>query len=83
MSDQIEYAITPQAVFEPETVVLYAYGIDNAQALAAEKQAETGKGWRIYARVAGHVGDSFPRSCAWVRYRLHSLGVLRYGDPLA
>lgn len=46
-----EFAVTPEAVFEPQTEVFYAYGLDEAQKLAAEKLAETGRGWRIYARV--------------------------------
>ena len=48
--NEIEYVVTPEAVFEPETVVLYAYGREAAAALAAEKFAETGHGWKIYAR---------------------------------
>jgi hypothetical protein len=48
---ETEYVVTPEAVFEPQTEVFYAYGLKNAQAMVEEKQAETGKGWRIYARV--------------------------------
>lgn len=50
MNEQ-EYIVTPEAVFEPETVALYAYGIDAARELAESKQAETGHGWKVYARV--------------------------------
>lgn len=50
--DQTEYVVTPEAVFEPETVVLYAYGLEAAESLALEKFAETGRGWRIYQRVS-------------------------------
>lgn len=49
----IEFVVTREAVFEPQTEVFYAYSMAEAEALAAEKQAETGSGWRIYARVGG------------------------------
>lgn len=49
--DEQEYAVTPEAVFEPQTEVFYAYGLDAAKALAADKLSETGKGWNVYARV--------------------------------
>lgn len=50
MNEQ-EYAITPEAVFEPQTEVYYAYGLEAAYKQRDQLQADTGKGWRIYARV--------------------------------
>ena len=49
--NQEEYLITPEAVFEVETLALYAYSLDEAKKLAAQKQEVTGKGWKIYRRV--------------------------------
>ena len=51
MNDRTEYLITPEAVFEPETQVFYAQGLEKAQELAAQKGEETGQHWRIYQRV--------------------------------
>lgn len=51
MEDQEQYLITPEAVFEPDTKVFYAQGLDKARELAAQKGQETGQHWRIYQRV--------------------------------
>lgn len=47
-----EYIIVPEADFEPATTAYYAYGLEAAKSLQAEKQTETGRGWKLYLRVA-------------------------------
>lgn len=51
-SEALQYAITPEGVFEPATEVYYAYGLEAAVKLAAEKFDQTGRGWHIFARVS-------------------------------
>lgn len=51
MEEKQEYLITPEAVFEVDTQVLYAQGYEQALDMAAKKLEETGVGWKIYQRV--------------------------------
>ena len=51
MEEKQEYLITPEAVFEIDTQVLYAQSYEQALDMVAKKLEETGVGWKIYRRV--------------------------------
>lgn len=67
-----KYIVTPQHVYDPETIVYYAYSFEGAVSLADQKSEETGKSW-IVAMV-------YEPSLRWFDKLLFKLARLTNGD---
>lgn len=62
MEEKQEYLITPEAVFEVDTQVLYAQGYEQALDMAAKKLEETG------VVRGGHQGKDCQTCSNWLGY---------------